>query len=91
MLLFKYGKFKIKIYRKQTFKEFWYHLYLSIFHNRRAELGGRDINIPDHELEALAREILPDIIKFFKSEEGKNEFENWKKEQEVLERKSKVG
>lgn len=34
---------------------------------------------PDHEIEALARCILPSIQKFFESEEGKREFEEWKK------------
>ena len=38
--------------------------------------------IPDHEVEALARCLLPEIQKFFESEEGKREFEEWKKEQE---------
>ena len=38
--------------------------------------------IPEHEVEALARSLLPEIQKFFESEEGKREFEEWKKEQE---------
>ena len=38
--------------------------------------------IPEHEVEALARCLLPEIQKFFESEEGKREFEEWKKEQE---------
>ena len=91
MLLFKYGKFKIKIYRKWTLKEFLRFLIFMLFYDKRAEAGGRDIKIPDHELEAVARAILPDIIKFFESEKGKSEFENWKKEQEMLKKQSKVG
>jgi len=35
--------------------------------------------IPKHEIEALARCLLPEIRKFFESEEGKQEFEEWKK------------
>lgn len=38
--------------------------------------------ITEHEVEALARCLLPEIQKFFESEEGKREFEEWKKEQE---------
>ncbi len=38
------------------------------------------INLPDHEIEALARCFLPDILAFFESEEGKAEFEAWKAE-----------
>lgn len=34
--------------------------------------------IPQHELEALARCLLPDIQNFFESEDGKREFEQWK-------------
>ena len=37
-----------------------------------------DTNIPRHEIEALARCLLPEIQKFFESPEGKKEFEEWK-------------
>ena len=40
--------------------------------------------IPKEELEAIADVILPGIIKFFSTEEGRAEFEAWKKEQELL-------
>ena len=36
--------------------------------------------IPLHEIEALARILLPQIQAFFESEEGKKEFEDWKNE-----------
>ena len=32
-------------------------------------------NIPQHEIESLARVLLPAIQSFFESEEGKKEFE----------------
>ena len=35
--------------------------------------------IPKHEIEALARCLLPEIQKLFESEEGQREFEEWKK------------
>lgn len=41
-------------------------------------------NIPEHELEALARCFLPDIQAFFESEEGRKEYEEWKAEQANL-------
>ena len=47
-------------------------------------------NIPDHEIEALARCFLPDIIAYFESEEGKAEFAAWKAEQEKLEAEKKT-
>ena len=37
--------------------------------------------IPLHEVEALARILLPQIQAFFESEEGRKEFEEWKEKQ----------
>ncbi len=34
--------------------------------------------IPPHEVEALARILLPEIQAFFESEEGQREFAEWK-------------
>ena len=34
--------------------------------------------LPEHEIEALAKCFLPDILEYFNSEEGKKEFEEWK-------------
>ena len=34
--------------------------------------------IPKHEIEALVRVLFPEIQKFFESEDGKREFEEWK-------------
>lgn len=39
-------------------------------------------HIPEDEIEALAKYFLPDILDFFESEEGRQEFEQWKREQE---------
>ncbi len=46
-------------------------------------------NIPRHELEALARCLLPDIRAFYKSEEGQREFAQWKKRQQQITGKDK--
>lgn len=40
--------------------------------------------IPDDEIEALADVLLPGVIKFFSSNEWRAEFEEWKKERELL-------
>lgn len=37
--------------------------------------------IPLHEVEALARVLLPEIQAFFESEEGQREFAEWKAQQ----------
>ena len=37
--------------------------------------------IPQHEVESLARLLLPAMRAFFESEEGQREFREWKKQQ----------
>lgn len=37
--------------------------------------------IPKHEVDALARTLIPELLKFFESEEGQKEFEEWKAQQ----------
>ena len=34
--------------------------------------------IPQHEIEHIARCILPDILAYYESEEGQREFAEWK-------------
>jgi len=48
--------------------------------NKKAKDYGT--GIPEHAIDSLARCFLPDIQRFFESEEGKREFEVWKAEQE---------
>ena len=36
-------------------------------------------DIPQHQIEAIARCILPDILAFYESEEWQREFSEWKK------------
>jgi len=38
-------------------------------------------SIPQHEVDSIARCLLPEIYKFFESEDGKTEFEKWKAKQ----------
>jgi len=37
--------------------------------------------IPQHQIEAIARYILPDIFAFYKSAEGQKEFAEWQAQQ----------
>ena len=55
---------------------------IEVLSNKRGEFWERDI--PDEEIEALANVILPGVIKFFSTEEGRAEFEAWKKERELM-------
>lgn len=45
-------------------------------------------NIPQHEIDALARLLLPDIRAFFVSEEGQREYVEWKQAQAAKKEKS---
>ena len=45
---------------------------------------GKELDIPDDEIEALADVLLPGVIKFFSSDEWRAELETWKDEQELL-------
>ena len=42
-------------------------------------------NIPEHEIEKIARCLFPDILEFYNSEEGQKEFEEWKKKNKMEE------
>ncbi len=35
-------------------------------------------NIPQHKIESIARCLLPDILSYFESEEGRREFKKWR-------------
>lgn len=35
-------------------------------------------SIPQHEIENIARILLPDILAYYESEEGQREFAEWK-------------
>lgn len=39
--------------------------------------------IPQHQIEAIARCIMPDILAFYEREEGQREFAEWKKQREA--------
>lgn len=58
-----------------TLMAIWYHVaVISINY---------DISIPLHEVEALARILLPQIQTFFGSEEGQKEFAEWKEKRKA--------
>ena len=40
------------------------------------------IQIPQHEIDALARCLLPALMAFYESKDGQIEFEQWKKDLE---------
>jgi len=47
-----------------------------------SEKKNQTIEIPQYEIDSLARCLLPQIQKYFESEEGKREFEEWKRQQD---------
>ena len=48
---------------------------------RKKKIKDYGTGIPQYEIEALARCLLPEMQKFFESEDGKREYEEWKLEQ----------
>ena len=40
-------------------------------------MASKNNEIPKHELQALARAFVDDIIAFFETEEGQKEYEEW--------------
>ena len=47
-------------------------------------------DIPQYQIEAIARCILPDILAFYESEEGQREFAAWQKQREMEEQEAKT-
>ena len=43
-------------------------------------------DIPQHQIEAIARCLMPDILAFYESEEGQREFAEWKERREAEKR-----
>lgn len=41
-----------------------------------------NLELPQQELESLARCLLPEMLSFFESEEGKKELKKWEKGKE---------
>ena len=50
--------------------------------SRRKKLINRT-DIPQYQIEAIARCLMPDILAFYESEEGQREFVEWKQRREV--------
>ena len=49
---------------------------------RKRKVNDYGTGIPIHEVDALARVLLPEIQAFFESEDGLREFAEWKAQQE---------
>ena len=47
-------------------------------------------DIPQYQIEAIARCIMPDILAFYESEEGQREFAEWKERRETEKREAKT-
>ena len=50
---------------------------------RKKKINDYGTGIPYHEVEALARVLLPEIQAFFESKEGQREFAEWKASQQT--------
>ena len=54
---------------------------------RKKKINDYGTGIPYHEVEALARVLLPEIQSFFESKEGQREFAEWKAQQKAEQEK----
>ena len=54
---------------------------------RRKKPNDYGTGIPCHEVEALARVLLPEIQAFFESEDGQREYAEWKAKQQAEQEK----
>jgi len=61
-------------------------MYLEAILSRQKKLVNNS-DYPDHAIERIARCILPDILAYFESEEGQQEFKEWKALQEEMKEK----
>lgn len=48
---------------------------------KQIQPDNHDIEIPDSIIESFARFLVPEIRKYYASEQGQKEFEQWKQEQ----------
>ena len=48
-------------------------------------------SIPQHEIETIARILLPDILTYYESEEGQREFTEWKAARDAAKAKDSNG
>jgi len=55
-----------------------------VFSTTMAKKEDHGAGIPDHAVDSLVRCLLPEIQKYFESEEGRAEFEKWKAQQMQL-------
>ena len=54
---------------------------------RKKKVNDYGTGIPYHEVDALARVLLPEIQAFFESEEGQREFAEWKAQRQTEQQK----
>ena len=71
---------EIKEYEQaNVFRKIWLRI-VQTLRNRSGSVG-----IPIHVLESIVDTMLPDIVAFFETDEGKREFEAWKAERRTAE------
>lgn len=51
--------------------------------SRARKIPRNDLGIPENQMESLARILLPILREYLESEEGKNDYEEWKAQKEV--------
>ena len=57
--------------------------------SRRKKLVN-NTDIPQYQIEAIARCLMPDILAFYESEEGQREFAEWKEQRKAEKREART-
>ena len=51
--------------------------------SRSRKIPKNDLGIPENQMQSLARILLPILREYLKSEEARNDYEEWKAQKEV--------
>ena len=69
----------------KAFVVFIWNFMMEVHHlAKKKKVNDYGTGIPQHEMEALARVLLPEIEKSYASEEGQRQFAQWKEEQQQI-------
>ena len=70
---------RVYVYLEGNEEESWYEkLILKIKHILRDNHG--EFNLPEHVIREIAQSLIPDLIEFYQSEKGQEEFKKYLEE-----------
>ena len=80
-------RFLINFLRRTKRKIKVFFVYIKwLFTDHSAYWGDHDTGIPLEDMDALVRVLYPDVIEFFSTPEGKQQYMEWKTKKEAVEK-----